>query len=119
MNITKLLHWIFEYVAAWCNMDYSQLMSGLDRYQLQTFYTIYLTVEHCPARYLQHKTSQTLFCFVLLLKALWFPFGPRLGGGLHSVIKLPTVSKERLQAEALTLGGLLKGHWAPEVPSHT
>ena len=36
----------------------SQLMSQFDRYQLQL---VYLTMEHSPARNLQHETSQTTF----------------------------------------------------------
>ena len=113
MNITKLVHsiWIFEYVSVWCNINCSQLMSGLNRYQFQPFYIIQLDISSTKL----HK----LFFFFLLLKDWFFPFGPRLGRGLQSVKKLPSVSKDRLQAEALTLGGLLKGHWAPEVPSRT
>ena len=42
----------------WCNIDCSQFMSGFNCYQ---FPPVYLTVEHCPARNLQHKTSQTTF----------------------------------------------------------
>ena len=59
---------------------------------------------------------QNLF-FFLLLKALLFPFGPRLGRGLQGVKKLPSGCREGLQAEALTLVGPLKAHWAPEAPS--
>ena len=55
--------------------------------------------------------------FFLLLKALLFPFGPRLGRGLQGVKKLPSGCREGLQAEALTLVGPLKAHWAPEAPS--
>ena len=39
-------------------VDCSQLMSRFDRYQLQL---VYPTVEHRPARNLQHETSQTTF----------------------------------------------------------
>ena len=55
------LIWIFsvcQLSPTWCNADCSQLMSPFDRYQLQLVYT---TMEHCPARNLQHKTSQTTF----------------------------------------------------------
>ena len=44
--------------SAWCNIDCSQLMSQFDCYQLQL---VYPTVEHHPARNLQHGTSQTTF----------------------------------------------------------
>ena len=42
----------------WYNIYFSQLMSRFDRYQLQL---VYLTMEHCPARNLQHETLQTTF----------------------------------------------------------
>ena len=47
---------------------------------------------------------QNLF-FFLLLKALLFPFGPRLGRGLQGVKKLPSGCREGLQVEALALWG--------------
>ena len=56
------------------------------------------------------------FFFFMLQKALLFPFGPRLEGGLQGVKKLPSGCREGFQA-ALTLPGLLNGHWSPEVPS--
>ena len=59
---------------------------------------------------------QNFFFFFLLSKALLFPFGPRLGRRLQDVKKLPSGCREGLQAEALTVVGLLKAHWAPEGP---
>ena len=55
--------------------------------------------------------------FVFCKKTLLFPFGPRLERGLQGVNKLPSGCREGLQAETLTLEGLLKGRWAPETPS--
>ena len=46
----------------WYNVDYSQLMSRFDCYQLQL---VYLTLECCPARNLQHKILQTTSDMVL------------------------------------------------------
>ena len=60
-NDFQCLIWIFRLCRlspAWHNVDCSQLMSRFDRYQLQL---VYATVEHRPARNLQHKTSQTTF----------------------------------------------------------
>lgn len=58
------------------------------------------------------------FFFFLLQKTLLFPFGPRLGEGSRVLLKPAQWLQSRLQAEALTLGGLFKGPWAPEAPSH-
>ena len=68
VHITKLVQMIFNtwfgffeyvgYLPCGITFDCSQLMSQFDRYQLQL---VYLTVEHRPARNLQHKTSQTTF----------------------------------------------------------
>ena len=77
-----------------------------------------------PSKYVQ--TFQVFHLFLLLL--LFFFFSGRnlycfhlvqgLGEG-SSVVKEkpPSACKERLQAEALTPEGLLKGHWASEAPS--
>ena len=118
MNITKLVHsiWIFEYVSVWCNIDCSQCLDSIAiNFNHSTWSTWLWSIVQLDIS----STKLHKLFFFLLLKALLFPFGPRLGRGLQSVKKLPSVSKDRLQAEALTLGGLLKGHWAPEVPSRT
>ena len=57
----QCLIWIF--LICWLspmlyNIDCSQFMSGFNCYQ---FPPVYLTVEHCPARNLQHKTLETTF----------------------------------------------------------
>ena len=52
------IFWVCRLSLAWYNVDHSQLMSRFDRYQLQL---VYPTMEHCPARNLQHETSQTTF----------------------------------------------------------
>ena len=59
---------------------------------------------------------ENFFFFFMLQKALLFPFGPRLEGGLQGVKKLPSGCREGLQA-ALMLGGFFNGHWSPEAPS--
>ena len=68
ISITKLvvnyfqhLIWIFcvcQLSLTWYNTDRSQLMPQFDHDQLQL---VYLTMEHCLARNLQHKTAQTTF----------------------------------------------------------
>ena len=50
--------WVCWLSPVWCTIDYSQLMSWSDCYQLQLVYPI---VEHHPVRNLQHKTSKTTF----------------------------------------------------------
>ena len=52
------IFWVCRLFPEWYNVDCSQLMSWFDHYQLQL---VYPTVEHCPARNLQHKTLQTTF----------------------------------------------------------
>ena len=59
---------------------------------------------------------ENFFFFLMLQKALLFPFGPRLERGLQDVKKLPSGCREGLQA-ALMLGGFFNGHWSPEAPS--
>ena len=68
IHIPKLVQMIFtawfgyfEYVGElprWYTIDCSHLMSQFDRCQLQL---VYLTMEHRPARNLQHETLQTVF----------------------------------------------------------
>ena len=60
---------------------------------------------------------ENFFFFLMLQKALLFPFGPRLERGLQGVKKLPNGCREGLQA-ALMLGGFFNGHQSPEAPSH-
>ena len=52
------MFWVCRQSSALYNVDFSQLMSNFDQYQLQL---VYLTVEHRPVRNLRHKTSQTTF----------------------------------------------------------
>ena len=52
------IFWVRRLSPSWYNVDCSQLMSRFDCYQLQL---VYPTVEHRPAKNLQHKTSQTTF----------------------------------------------------------
>ena len=70
----------------------------------------------CPGIKLVPSARESAASFFLLLKVLLFPFGPRLGRGLQGVKKLPSSCREGLQAEALTLAGLLSAQWAPEAP---
>ena len=42
----------------WYSVNCCQLMSQFDYYQLQL---VYLTVEHCSVRSLQHETLPTIF----------------------------------------------------------
>ena len=51
------IFWVYQLSPVWYNIDHSHSMSQFDRYQLQL---VYLTLEHCPARSLQHETSQTI-----------------------------------------------------------
>ena len=50
--------WVCQLSPTWYNFACSQLMSRFDCYQLQL---VYPAMEHCPARNLQHDTSQTTF----------------------------------------------------------
>ena len=50
------IFWVCRLSPTWYNTDCSQFMSRFDRCQLQL---VYPTLEHHPARNLQHKTSQT------------------------------------------------------------
>ena len=52
----KTWFWVCWLCPMWYNVDYSQLMSRFVCYQLPL---VYPTVEHRPARNLQHETSQT------------------------------------------------------------
>ena len=52
------MSWVCWLSPTWHNIDCSQLMCQFDCCQLQL---VYLTVECCPARNLQHKASQTSF----------------------------------------------------------
>ena len=62
-NFQRLIwiFWVCHLSSVWYNVDCSQLMSLFDQSQLQQ---VYLTVEHHPARHLQHKTLQTTFDMV-------------------------------------------------------
>ena len=52
------IFWVFQLSPMWYNVGCCQLMSRFDRCQRQL---VYPTVEHRPARNLQHETSQTTF----------------------------------------------------------
>ena len=52
------IFWICQLSPTWYNGDCSKLMSWFDHYQ---FHLDYRTMEHHPARNLQHKTLQTTF----------------------------------------------------------
>ena len=50
--------WVWQLSPAWYNTDCSQSTSHSDHYQL---WVVYSTMEHHPAKNLQHKVSQTTF----------------------------------------------------------
>ena len=52
------IFWVCRLSPVWYNVDCSQLLFRFDGYQLQL---VYPTVEHRPARNLQHETSPTTF----------------------------------------------------------
>ena len=52
------IFWVCQLSPMWYNIDWSQLMSWFDHYQLQL---IYPTMENPPARNLHHETLQTTF----------------------------------------------------------
>ena len=52
------MFWVCQLFPTWYNIDYSQLMSRFDRYQLQL---VHPNMEHGPVIKIQHETSQTNF----------------------------------------------------------
>ena len=55
ITLSIRISWVYWLSTTWYNIDGSQLMSWFDRYQLQL---VYPTMEHHPARNLQHETFQ-------------------------------------------------------------